>query len=100
MGILNVHKKIEQERIKKEVMKEVEKKLMSKIFALTSLIWALSLRKEGFGKERITRVLNYADELFTEVSNGNTNFEKLNDKLSKEVKISFAYKDDKIEVKK
>lgn len=96
-SLMNVHKNLQKERLKREIMKEVEKNLTKDVVAGMKAVFLLALRKEGWGRDRAMRLIenvNSIEQALLEGSEGGENGINWNDiynQVEEEYKISLLF---------
>lgn len=63
MNLRQAHKKAEHERIKREIMNIVERRLIFDVTIGMKAVFLLALKKEGWGKQRAVRLFEEVEKI-------------------------------------
>lgn len=74
MNLRQAHKKAEHERIKREIMNIVERRLIFDVTIGMKAVFLLALKKEGWGKQRAIRLFEEVERIEQGLYDGEKNF--------------------------
>lgn len=74
MSLAKVHKKLQEQRIKREVMRKVEDRLIWDVTTGMKAVFLLALKKEGWGRKRAVRLFEEVERIEKALYDGETNY--------------------------
>lgn len=82
-----VHRDIQRERIKREVIKHMEKKCIPEIAVGVKGIVLLALKKEGWGQQRAIRLWDAVEEIQMDILEERITWDDVFDQVREEYKL-------------
>lgn len=74
MNLAKAHKRIQEERIKREIMRKVESRLIWDVTIGMKAVFLLALKKEGWGKQRALRLFEEVERIEKALLDGEDNY--------------------------
>lgn len=99
MNLMKVHKKAERDKLKREIMRKVERTLVWEITTGMKAVFLLALKKEGWGKQRALRLFEEVERIEQglldgkENNNGGINWDDIFDQVKEEYGIDFRFEE-------
>ena len=74
MNLAKAHKKVQEDRIKREIMRKVENRLIWDVTIGMKAVFLLALKKEGWGKQRALRLFEEVERIEQGLKDGEDNY--------------------------
>ena len=74
MNLAKAHKKVQEDRIKREIMRKVENRLIWDVTIGMKAVFLLALKKEGWGKQRALRLFEEIERIEKALADGEDNY--------------------------
>lgn len=89
-----VHRDIQRESIKREILKHVERKSIPEIATGLKGCFLLALKKEGWGQQRAIRLWNAVEEIQMDILEGRITWQDVFDQVKEEYKLELKFRED------
>lgn len=89
-----VHKDIQRNKIKREILNHVERKAIQEIAVGLKGCFLLALKKEGWGQQRAIRLWNAVEEIQLDILDGRITWQDVFDQVKEEYKLDLKFRED------
>lgn len=92
-SLMRVHRDIEREKTKREIMRVVEDKMLSEMVMGMKGIFLLALKKEGWGKTRALRLWSEVENAEHALIDGDITWEDIFSQVKEEYGLELEYRE-------
>lgn len=91
-SLMRVHRDIEHKKVKREIMRVVEDKMLSEMVMGMKGIFLLALKKEGWGKTRALRLWHEVENAERALIDGDITWEDIFSQVKEEYGLELEYR--------